>query len=390
MFLELVEMIQPGGGNGNNNIFRLNLPSGREIFGLATENNYGGEWDLGPTWNYIVGPEKPFLVDTGKSGMGLRLLEMMAQIGIRGKDLDFVLISHGHEDHDGGLVELVAATGIPVKAHSIYEKLIRNYPEKAPFPFKESFSASCWHCFMPESFTQVHCRGYHQERHALAVESFDRFPFLLDKDILIHHLPGHTPDSLALQIGEEALIVGDILLPEITPHPTQEKFYDLTETLLPAHYTRGALIYGLRAYLESLKRLKEIALRFPRIIVLPGHRLYNRDHWNTIDLKTRIDEVIEHHVQRCGAIVTILQKGPKTAEELAREHFDPQLLKGFGIKMAENEILSHTELLQFGNDILLQEDGTFVGLGSSHFESLIRKENEPSNTENIRVSSKES
>ena len=177
MFLDWVEMIQPGSENGDNNVFRLTLPSGREIIGLATENNYGGEWDLGPTWNYIVGPENPFLVDTGKSGMGRRLLEMMAQIGIRGKDLDFVLISHGHEDHDGGLAELVAATGIPVKAHSIYEKLIRNYPEKAPFPFKKAFSASCWHCFMPESFTQVHCHDYHQERNALEIEKIDRFPF---------------------------------------------------------------------------------------------------------------------------------------------------------------------------------------------------------------------
>ena len=372
MFLDWVEMIQPGSENGDNNVFRLTLPSGREIIGLATENNYGGEWDLGPTWNYVVGPENPFLVDTGKSGMGRRLLEMMAQIGIRGKDLDFVLISHGHEDHDGGLAELVAATGIPVKAHSIYEKLIRNYPDKAPFPFKKAFSASCWHCFMPESFTQVHCHDYHQERNALEIEKIDRFPFPLDKDLMIHHLPGHTPDSLALQIGEEAIIVGDILLPEITPHPTQEKFYQLTETLLPAPYNQGPLIYGLRAYVNSLKHLRDIALRFPRLIVLPGHRLYNRDHWNIIDLKTRVDEVIEHHVERCGAIVSILQKGPKTAEEVARGHFDPQLLKGFGIKMAENEILSHIELLLFSNDILLQEDGTFVALGTGHFESLIR------------------
>ena len=198
------------------------------------------------------------------------------------------------------------------------------------------------------------------------------FLFPLDKDLMIHHLPGHTPDSLALQIGEEAIIVGDILLPEITPHPTQEKFYQLTETLLPAPYNQGPLIYGLRAYVNSLKHLKEMAARFPRLIVLPGHRLYNRDHWNIIDLKTRVDEVIEHHVESCGAIVSILQKGPKTAEEVAREHFDPQLLKGFGIKMAENEILSHTELLRFSNDILLQEDGTFVALGTGHFESLIR------------------
>ncbi len=372
MFLDLVEMIELGGENGNNKIFRLNLPSGKQIIGLATENNYGGEWDLGPTWNYIIGPERPFLVDTGKSGMGLKLLEMMARIGIEGKDLDFVLISHGHEDHDGGLVELVAATGIPVKAHSIYDRLIRNYPEKAPFPLKKAFSASCWHCFMPESFTQVHCRQYHQGRNALEIDGIDSFPGSLGDGIIVHHLPGHAPDSLAVQIGEEAIIVGDILLPEITPHPTQERFFKLTEPLLPIPYTRGPLIYGLRAYLASLKRLRDIALQFPRLIVLPGHRLYNKDHWNVIDLKTRIDEMIEHHIERCGSIVNILRKGPQTAEEVAREHFDSKLIKGFGIRMAENEILSHTELLQCSNDIHLQEDGTFVGLGTSHFESLIR------------------
>ncbi len=124
--------------------------------------------------------------------------------------------------------------------------------------------------------------------------------------------------------------------------------------------------------MDSLKRLKELAARFPRLIVLPGHRLFNKDHWNVIDLKTRVDEVIEHHVQRCGAIVTILRDGPKTAEEIAREHFDPNLLKGFGIRMAENEILSHAELLRFSNDILLREDETFEALGTSRFESLIR------------------
>ncbi|MFH0789297.1 MAG: hypothetical protein V2B13_17000, partial [Pseudomonadota bacterium] len=86
MFLDSVEVVLPGEGNGNNHIFRLKLPSGREIIGLATENKYGGDWDLGPTWNYIVGPERPFLVDTGKSGMGRKLLEMMARIGIKGTD----------------------------------------------------------------------------------------------------------------------------------------------------------------------------------------------------------------------------------------------------------------------------------------------------------------
>lgn len=374
MFLDSVEVVLPGEGNGNNHIFRLKLPSGREIIGLATENKYGGDWDLGPTWNYIVGPERPFLVDTGKSGMGRKLLEMMARLGIKGTDLDFVLISHGHEDHDGGLAELVAATGIPVKAHSIYETLIRSYPQKAPFPYKKAFSASCWHCFMPESFTQVHCLEYHRERHELIVEGLNQFPAVLGEGLKVHHLPGHTPDSLAVQIGEEALIVGDILLPEITPHPSQERFYQLTEAILPLQYTQAGVIYGLRAYLRSLKHLREIADRFPDLLVLPGHRLFNNDHWNVIDLRARVDEVIEHHIQRCAAVVEILKNGPRTAEEIAREHFDPKLLKGFGSKMAVNEILSHAEFLQHSQDIRWKEDQTLEGLGSGHFESLIRQE----------------
>jgi glyoxylase-like metal-dependent hydrolase (beta-lactamase superfamily II) len=302
--------------------------------------------------------------------MGYRLLDMMDQIKIKSQDLEFVLISHGHEDHDGGLSELVAASGIKVKAHSIYEKLIRHYPDQAPCPSKEAFSASCWPCFMPESFTQVHCRAYHQERHHLFIDSLDRFPYQLSDDIRIHHLPGHTPDSLAVQIGEEALIVGDILLPEITPHPTQEKFFQLTKSLLPSAYTQGELIYGLRAYLESLRRLGELAVAFPRLIFLPGHRLYNNHHWNNLDLKARVEEIRIHHWQRCWAIVTILKKGPKTAEEVAREYFDPKLLKGFGFQMAVNEILSHAELLQFSGDILIEEDRKMVALGTSAFESF--------------------
>jgi glyoxylase-like metal-dependent hydrolase (beta-lactamase superfamily II) len=376
MFLDIVKIIHPGEENGSNTIFRLPLPSGREIIGLATENKYGGEWDLGPTWNYIVGPEEPFLVDTGKSGMGLRLMEMMAHLGVHGRDLDFVLISHGHEDHDGGLTELVAATGIPVKAHPIYERLCRRYPQLAPSPAKETFSASCWSCMLPESFTQVHCQKYHQERNDLAIEGINQVSSPLSPGIQVHHLPGHAPDAIAIQIGDEALIVGDIILPEITPHPSQEKYLDRTGALLPPQYTQGRSIYGLRAYLHSLKLLREIADQCPGILVLPGHRLFNNGRWNNIDLKTRVDEVIEHHIQRCAAILSILQKGPQTAEEVAREHFDPKLLKGPGIKMAIGEILSHAELLQHSRDILLREDQILEGLRSSHFETLIRLETE--------------
>ena len=374
MFLDSLRLIQSGEENGSNAIFRLTLPSGREVTGLATENKYGGEWDLGPTWNYVIGPERPFLVDTGKSGMGLRLLEMMAQVGIEGKDLEFVLLSHGHEDHDGGLAELVAQTGTPVKAHFIYERLCRMYPYKAPAKDKETFSASCWNCMLPASFTQLHCRKYHEDRHQLEIEGLHQDVSFIGPGVQVHHLPGHSPDSLAVQLDEELLLVGDIILPEITPHPSQEKAFQMVKPLLSPCCSRGSDIYGLEAYLGSLKKLRILAGRFPDLIILPGHRLFTNGHWNILDLKARVDEVIEHHIQRCGAILAILQEGPQTAEEVARRHFDPKLLKGPGMKMATAEILSHAEFLLKTKDILWGPDQFLESLGSSHFESCIRGE----------------
>jgi hypothetical protein len=86
MLNEIVKVIQKGDANGNGMVLRMKLPSGIEIIGLPTENGYGGDWDLGPTWNYLVMIDKPFLVDTGRLGMGTKLLEMMKVIGMEGAE----------------------------------------------------------------------------------------------------------------------------------------------------------------------------------------------------------------------------------------------------------------------------------------------------------------
>ncbi len=153
------EIICDGDENGNEMAAEFQLPSGLEIVGLPTKNFYGGHWDLGPTWNYAVMANDPFLVDSGRFGQGQNLIGMLESAGISAKDLQFVLISHSHEDHDGGLAELVESTRLKVKAHAIYDLLIRQYPEDAPAGYRENFPAKCWHCPMPESFWSKNCRG---------------------------------------------------------------------------------------------------------------------------------------------------------------------------------------------------------------------------------------
>jgi glyoxylase-like metal-dependent hydrolase (beta-lactamase superfamily II) len=372
MFTEDIEIIHRGDQNGNQWIIQVKLPSGRSIFGLATENIYGGDWDLGPTWNYVVQSGNPFLIDTGRYGMGGRVLEMIRQVGLSPQDLKAVLLSHGHEDHDGGLMELTQKTGVPAWVHPIYRCLSRSYPEQAPGPSQKIFSASCWHCFMPESFTQVHCAEYHRNRMKIQTNPLEG-PFLpFDPDVRTHHLPGHCPDALAFQIGREALIVGDTLLPEITPHPTQEAFFRWTRNILPAEYDQPEKVYGLRLYLRSLKRLRALGQEYPGMIVLPAHRLFYDHEWRMIELEKRSAEIIEHHLLRCASILSILLKdGPRTVEEIVLAHFEPNLLKGFGIRMAEGEVKSHLELLEHSGDVEWNRADKVKATGTMQFEQTI-------------------
>ena len=345
MLDQLCEVLQTGDERGNGMILRLRFPSGLTIHGLPTPNEYGGEWDLGPTWNYLVDADRPFLVDAGRWGTGGFLLDTIRQLGRPLQDLDFVLLSHGHEDHDGGLAEVVARTGAAVRAHRVYGLLARKYPEMAPDEHKRDFPAKCWHCFMPESFYVPNCLAYHGESQARLVQEIGDGRQPLAPGLETLHLPGHSPDALALLIGDEVLLVGDNLLPGITPWPTSLRMHRTTARVLGAEYGQAGKLYGLRRYLRSLKKLKALASERPNLVVLPAHRLFHQGRIQGMDLAERVDQLTQHHLDRCADILRMLADGPRDAEAIARGHFAPEKLKGPGIMMARNEVVCHCELL---------------------------------------------
>jgi len=258
-------------------VVKFQLPSGLEIVSLPTKNFYGGHWDLGPTWNYVVLADRPFLIDSGRHGQGRNLLEMMQLAGIDPNDLEYVLISHGHEDHDGGLGELVEMTDLTVKAHRVYDLLIRKYPALSPRGYKEQFPAKCWHCFMPESFYKEYCLHYHAVLQTLQVECIGDDSEEMGNGSSTLYLPGHSPDCLAVTLGNEALVVGDVILPEITPWPTRLELYEEVAEILQPVYPDAGDLFGLRCYLRSLKKLLRIAKQNPDVLVFPGHRFYYKE-----------------------------------------------------------------------------------------------------------------
>ncbi|MBU2549160.1 MAG: MBL fold metallo-hydrolase [Proteobacteria bacterium] len=371
MLEERIETIRAGRENGSDMIVRVELPSGLEIYGLATRNVYDGEWDNGPTWNYVVLGDQKFLVDTGRFGQGPALLEMMAEIGLSGRDLDFVVITHGHEDHDGGLNHIVRTTGASARAHRIYDRMTRLYPDDAPSEAKKNFPASCWHCVMPIEFSSKNCIAYHQEVSGTVIDGLDGNEENLGEAVRVHHVPGHSPDCLAFVAAGEAIMVGDAVLPEVTPIPTTERYFDHVKGVLGAEYTDFSGVCGLRTFIRSLKKLRAIGRDHPGIVVLPAHRLFYRNQWHDLDLAGRVDELIGHHIDRCADVLRILASGPKTAREIAAEHFEERLLKGLGSVMAENEINSHLELLVAAGDVQPAEDGRWTATGGHGFEAVI-------------------
>ena len=224
---------------------------------------------------------------------------------------------------------------------------------------------------MPESFSNQHCFLYQQERSRLTIEEISDGNSKLSQNTQTYHTPGHSPDSVAIVVNDEAIIVGDTVLPDITPIPSREDFFEGVREILKPHISHAQSVYGLRAYITSLKQLREIGAKTPDLLVLPAHRLFYNNHWNEINLKARIDELIEHHIERCADVLRILKQGPKTAKDITVEHFEEPLLKGFGIMMAENEIISHCELLIAFQDMVVEKDGRFAASGSSNFESAI-------------------
>lgn len=81
------------------------------------ENNLGGSKDLDIEHGlslYIEADDKKVLFDTGKSG---NFIDNANQLKINLKNLDYVVISHGHNDHSGGLERLIEEINPDIKIY---------------------------------------------------------------------------------------------------------------------------------------------------------------------------------------------------------------------------------------------------------------------------------
>ncbi len=139
---------------------------------------------------------------------------------------------------------------------------------------------------------------------------------------------------------------------------------------MPDAFRKKNTLYGLSPYIQSIKRLSEWSHN--EVTTLPAHRLYYGGKWNWMDLKERVNEILEHHIDRCAHILSLIDEGVHTVDGIAKGHFDPSLLKGMGMALAKNEIHSHIEFLEAAGDVSWLDQEHLECNGTARFEALIR------------------
>ena len=368
------EIIVTGKSNGEGVVFYYQTTKGTDIFGLGIPNiHLNSDWDLGPTWCYLIVSGKISLIDTGRFGNYAVFESLLKSIGKVLSDIDRVIITHSHEDHDGNLAEIFPAVQGELWAHSIYRQMISYHAHINDGARHPELPGSCRHCIMPEKHYAT-CMEYQRKRSLLDIDvAIDGDQRRVGDSLSFIFTPGHSPDALCVVLEDEVIFTGDTVLPDITPHPTLSSTFEINRRILPDSYHYENTLYGLMNYMKSLRKLASLAPQ--PIVVFPGHRLFHNGGFNLIDgLCGRANEIIQFHIDRCRDILKIIDGKPAGLDAIAAQHFSESLLTGAGKLMARDELMAHVEVMEKCGDVrwIGQNGDRIQHTGSCNFLDFIK------------------
>lgn len=367
-FKELA-VLRKGDASGNRMVLRLTTHRGTNIHAIGVPQDWPSR--TGPTWTYLFENDGLTLVDAGAVGSFRALTEGIAQAGFQVQDIDRVIITHGHADHDGAAAQLADEAGAEVWAHEIYAHLLDYDPWEI---YRPASPVQAWLDAVvksePESGRSADNRRRH-ESYLRARERLEVTHTIRAEDrsggLTFIHAPGHSPDELCVTL-DEVVFTGDHVLPEITPHPTTKVRLPLeVKRNLPPEYHDEDKFYGLATYLRTLKGIVDLG---PGVKVLPAHRLFNKNRFNFQGVR-RAGEIIEHHALRLRRIMLEIGPQPTDLEAVTRGIFQGRKLVGSNLYMALLEVVAHVEFLQDTGDLEMTEGRVLQRTGSENYRQRI-------------------
>jgi glyoxylase-like metal-dependent hydrolase (beta-lactamase superfamily II) len=250
---------------------------------------------------------------------GFEALRAHFGVKLRLEAVQHVVITHSHIDHFGYVGWFQSHTSAAVYIHELDARVLQNFEERIVLASKDV------RVFLERSGLKPAAREELEEMYRAGKSFFKSVRLdrkLRDGDrigpgYLVHHVPGHCPGQICLQV-DDVLFTADHVLARITPHQS------------PAAITPFC---GLELYLQSLEKVRR----------LPGIRLALPGHEEEIpDLGARIDAIAAHHHERLGRVLEICRT-PRSLLEVSRTLFGER--GGYTRLLALEEAGAHVEYL---------------------------------------------
>ena len=271
----------------------------------------------------------PTLVDCG-SGIGdsndhlLAGIQAVAdtfgeKIGL--KDIQHILITHGHIDHFGGTAFMMEQTGAKVGIHELDRRVLTAYEERVIMATKDL------RVYLERAGISHEERKSMMDMYGFAKKNISSITvdFSLDEDVFFEgmqfvHVPGHCPGQVAIII-DEVMLSADHILSRTTPHQAPESI---------THYT------GLGHYKDSLRKIEKID---GIELALGGHEdpIYN--------FYERVREIRASHERKLNRVFDIIKDAghPVTIREVTRLMYPDK--SGYDTLLALEEAGAHIEYL---------------------------------------------
>ena len=294
---------------------------------------------------YLLSGEPLTLVDTGpNSGTSLDHLERaLGELGVRIEQLELIVLTHQHMDHEGLLEILARRSGAEVAAYAPLGPWLADFRARTNGDDEYAQEVMHRHGIPAEVITLlgVLSAGMHTygSRGEVTRPLHEGDTLTIGgRDYTVHHRPGHSPSDTVFFNAETGLLLGgDHLLAHISSNALVSRPLD--------GVTDGPRPTPLIDYSRSLRATREMAIS----LIATGHGDPVTDHTALIDTRFKDQD------RRARKILSLLADKPLTAHAIAQQMWGEIAIKQAYLTLSE--VLGHLDLLLAAGSVSESESG---------------------------------